>query len=160
MLANHSLQSHIYVTCLSSLLGMFHLNSIAFRINTYFKYNCNFICTPSTQTNRSQNQLHCVQFTPRTHHTAAAEHNQKTEYRTGGAHHPGETDEQDDAENVLNARQEYANQSACGERCNGWMVRAEMCGHFNWQWGASIPIWADGGGGLASGSVASGIVFL
>lgn len=50
--------------------------------------------------------------TNETHRTTADQHNQEALYRTRGAHDPRETDEEDDAEDVLDAGQVDADERA------------------------------------------------
>lgn len=54
-----------------------------------------------------------------TYHTAAPEHQQECTHSSGCAHDPGQTNKEDDTENVLDAGQKNANQGAhpCGLGC-------------------------------------------
>lgn len=52
------------------------------------------------------------------YHTAAAQHDQESANGAGRSDHPGETNEQDNAENVLDARQEDTDQGTYGKTTN------------------------------------------
>lgn len=56
-----------------------------------------------------------------TYHTAAAQHDQESTNSAGSSHHPGQTDEQDNAENVLNAWQEDSDQGT-----QKWITKSEL----------------------------------
>lgn len=57
------------------------------------------------------------------HRTTANKHNQESLYSAGGAHHPGETDEEDDSEDVLDAGQVDADERAHARGRRGLGVR-------------------------------------
>lgn len=63
--------------------------------------------------NSETHELHIKHNYVYIYHAAAAEHNQETTNGASRSNHPGETNEQNNAENVLNAWQEDADQGTC-----------------------------------------------